>query len=105
MAALPNDNNNDNNNNNNAKPEKGKNDGSNAANIGNLKQLRIQSGALKRYTKELQYYLKEFSQFKQELQDLMDAEEKEQKKVEIKRQVNKRYIYCMHETQNKTKKS
>mmetsp|Transcript_19498 Transcript_19498/g.24077 ORF Transcript_19498/g.24077 Transcript_19498/m.24077 type:complete len:161 (+) Transcript_19498:74-556(+) len=82
------DNNGNNNNNNN-------NDGNkkvksslidNPAMIGNLKQLRIQSGALKRLTKELESYIKELNDLKAELQDMLMDEQKNDKKSEIKRQ-------------------
>mmetsp|Transcript_12363 Transcript_12363/g.19693 ORF Transcript_12363/g.19693 Transcript_12363/m.19693 type:complete len:151 (-) Transcript_12363:282-734(-) len=64
-----------------------------AAQIANLKQLRIQSGALNRYTKELKSYMKELSELKAQLTQLRnenehndDEKQNSAKKVEIKQQ-------------------
>merc|ERR1712129_495052 len=61
-----------------------------ASQIANLKQLRVQSGALKRYTKELQLYMKELSDLKSELDQMRnendDEKQKEQKKIKLKQQ-------------------
>eukprot|EP00483_Globobulimina_turgida_P005995 UN06005 len=59
--------------------------------LANLKQLKIQSGALNRYTKELQSYMEELQQLKRELDDMRnksndDEKQDKSKKVEIKQQ-------------------
>ena len=63
-----------------------------AAQIANLKQLRIQSGALNRYTKELRSYMEELTELKSKLDEMRNNQDDEKqdkaKKVEIKRQVH-----------------
>ena len=62
-----------------------------ASQIANLKQLRVQSGALKRYTKELQLYIKELGDLKSELDEIRngndDEKQNKQKKIKVKQQV------------------
>merc|ERR1719242_1196366 len=61
-----------------------------ASQIANLKQLKIQSGALKRYTKELQMYMKELNDLKAELDEIRngndDEKQNKQKKIKVKQQ-------------------
>eukprot|EP01084_Bolivina_argentea_P290249 498514_1 len=88
-----NDNNDDNNNN---KKEEQKQEPKpepkplDAANLANLKQLRVQSGALRRYTKELRSYMKELVADKAELEEMRNSNDDEKndrlRKIEIKQQ-------------------
>ncbi|ETO02751.1 tubulin folding cofactor A [Reticulomyxa filosa] len=48
-----------------------------ASNIAELKQLRIQSGAVKRLAKEVEYYLKELKALNLELEQMKNEEKKE----------------------------
>merc|ERR1711933_385151 len=61
-----------------------------ASQIANLKQLRVQSGALKRYTKELQLYMKELTDLKTELEEIRngndDEKQNKQKQIKLKQQ-------------------
>lgn len=54
-----------------------------AAQMGSLKQLRVQSGALKRYTKEIKLYLTERDDEQHKLQEMLRADEQ---KCELKQQ-------------------
>ena len=64
-----------------------------AAATANYKQLKIQSGALNRYTKELKYYMKELTELKAKLDEMRNAAENDEKQndknkqIEIKQQV------------------
>eukprot|EP01083_Nonionella_stella_P319091 1169353_1 len=61
-----------------------------AAQLANLKQLRIQSGALSRYTKELKSYMKELTDLNAQLDQMRrnndDEKQSKTKKIEIKQQ-------------------
>ena len=62
-----------------------------ASQIANLKQLRVQSGSLNRYTKELNDYIKDVQYEKQQLQDLRNSnseqkDEEKKTKIKMKRQ-------------------
>ena len=84
MAQVNNDNNDENANENEKKTM-------DAAQLQTFKQLRVQSGALKRYTKELRSYMKELNELKSQLEDMRnnndDEKQDKAKKIEIKQQV------------------
>ena len=88
MAQVDNDNNANNNNENENENEKKTMD---AAQLQTFKQLRVQSGALKRYTKELRSYMKELNELKSQLKNIInnndDEKQNKAKKIEIKQQV------------------
>merc|ERR1712113_933929 len=72
-----------------------------AAATANYKQLKIQSGALNRYTKELKYYMKELTELKAKLDEMRNAAENDEKQNDKNKQIEiKQQRQSIEETEN-----
>eukprot|EP01083_Nonionella_stella_P174676 606208_1 len=71
-----------------------------AAQLANLKQLRIQSGALNRYTKELTSYMKERTDLSTKLDQMRRANDDEEKQNKLNKIKIKQQRQAMEETEN-----
>eukprot|EP01083_Nonionella_stella_P051886 137797_1 len=72
----------------------------NAAQLASLSQLKIQNGALNRYTKELKSYIKELKEQKAKLEDMRNQSNDDEKQDKSKQTEIKKQREAIDETEN-----